>query len=105
MPNMTWEDVFNRVETIMNSLPSPDTPEYLPACERLAEEANMEHEDVHKMINSIASAGAVRGYLMSPDFVLLGFDLGRRWGLIEAGEALSGGTLDLPTTEDSNGES
>lgn len=104
MAEMTWEDQFDRIRTIMASLPDPEDPQ--PPCERLAEEMGIEHENLHQQINSITKAGMMRSFTTPTDFVFLGFDLGRRWGMIEAGEASF--ELDLPTTdtrEDNDGES
>lgn len=89
---MIWEDVRDRLKTISSSFPayeqeSGEPPQ--PYCEYLAEEIEVEHEEAHKLANTIALAARGNGAMTASDFVLLAFIIGRKWGLIEAANALS----------------
>jgi hypothetical protein len=80
-------------ESIVNGIDKDDVAMTMePACHALARELDMDHEYMHRMINTFEAAASAYGC----GGATFAFIMGRKWGLMEAQEMLSGGVPDAP---------
>lgn len=97
---MTEDDARDIVERIGESIVSGankegevnGTPIMEPACEAAAREMELDHEYFHAMVNSFGVVAQIYG---CSDLTFC-FIIGRKWGLMEAQEMLSGEVPDAP---------
>jgi hypothetical protein len=67
-------------------------------CGVLEKELNLEdHEDAHRLLGSLVQHGAVNGYQTVDEFVSLAFNMGRKFGLMEAADSFGSLNDDRPS--------
>lgn len=99
---MTRESMAERFSTIGEHLfDSVEGDWRTPLCEVLDAEIEPEdHDQIHALFNGIVAAGAASGMRAPLQFVAYAFVIGRKWGLMEAGESIgSFDADDLSTPE------
>jgi hypothetical protein len=90
---MTSDDIRIRHEKVMASVlndqePTEEHPEGKHMCLTLQEDFDLtNHETVHAFIGALAVQFQMRGVKDAESLVMVTFQYGRKWGLMEAADA------------------